>query len=302
MKMSNTEKFKGIFVAMNSCYDASGEISVAAVKKFSRFLADSGVQGLYVGGSTGEGFLQTAEERMRVLEAVAEETGDELTLIAQVGAISTRESIALAKHAESVGADAISAVPPFYYKVSEEGVERHWQAMMDQCSLPFIIYHIPATTGYTLSMSLFRKMAAHKQVIGLKITTPSAYELQQFKRAGGENFIVFNGPDEQYLAGRIMGADAGIGGTYGIMPELFVKIEQAYAAGRLKEAQQWQFRVNEIIADLLALPVYGALKELLKMRGIDCGPPRLPIEPVSDSHLPQIRKIYDKLNHYLSLI
>ncbi|SEQ45613.1 N-acetylneuraminate lyase [Virgibacillus subterraneus] len=289
------DKFKGIIVAMNSCYDSNGAISTHAVKKLTRFLIDKGVSGLYVGGSTGEGFLQTVNERKKVLEAVMEENAGRVTVIAQVGSISTRESMEIAQHAEGLHVDAISAVPPFYYKVSEKGAENHWMHIIESTSLPFIIYHIPLTTGFHISMNLFQRMVAHEQVIGLKITTPSSYELQQFKEVGGNDFIVFNGPDEQYLAGRIMGADAGIGGIYGAMPELFLKIEQSYTSGNLTEARKWQFIVNGIITDILKLPTYAALKEIVKLRGVDCGMPRLPIEPLTNDTYPKVEKLHKKI-------
>lgn len=299
MKVYDLEKYKGIIVAMNSCYDASGEVNIDAVKKLTKFLVQKGVKGVYVGGSTGEGFLQSIEERKKVLEAVMETGGKELTVIAQIGAISTRDSIELAKHAELVKVDAISAVPPFYYKVSENGAEKHWEEMMKSTSLPFIIYHIPSTTGFHMSTDLLKKMIKHEQVMGIKITSPSAFELQQFKSIGGENFIVFNGPDEQYLSGRVMGADAGIGGTYGIMPELFLQIEKHYLKGDMEEAKKWQFRVNDIIADILQVPIYGALKAVLKLRGMDCGVPRMPIEPLSAQDHDKVVAIYEKINRYL---
>jgi N-acetylneuraminate lyase len=288
-------KFKGIFVAMNACYDERGDISPAAAKKLTRFLAEKGVNGVYVGGSTGEGFLQSVEERKRILEAVKEEAPAGFTVIAQVGAISTRDSIELAVHADSVGVDAISAVPPFYYKVSESGAERHWRSIMEATGIPFIIYHIPSATGFSLTTGLLRKMLQYEQVIGVKITTPSSYELQQFKAIGGERFVVFNGPDEQYLAGRIMGADGGIGGTYGVMPELFVHIERCYNEGNIAEARRWQFTVNDIISDLLGLPIYGAIKEVLKMRGIDTGAPRPPIEPLDPADRGKAEQIWRKI-------
>lgn len=297
--MIDAGKFKGIFVAMNSCYGTDGEVSTQAVKKLTRFLIDKGAKGLYVGGSTGEGFLQSTDERKRVLEAVVEENCGQATVIAQVGSISTRESIELSKHAESMNVDAISAVPPFYYKVSEDGVEKHWRNIMDSTTLPFIIYHIPATTGFHMSTRLLKRMASLDQVIGVKITTASTYELQQFKSIGGNDFIVFNGPDEQYLAGRIMGADGGIGGTYGVMPELFLRIEESFLSGDILQAQKWQFVVNDIISDMLQLPIYGAIKELIKLRGIDCGVPRMPLESLSENDKPLAEKIYKKIMTYI---
>jgi N-acetylneuraminate lyase len=295
MSASTTDKFKGVIVAMNSCYDSEGNISTTAVKKLTRFLMDKGVDGLYVGGSTGEGLLQSSDERKQVLEAVLEESQKAVTVIAHVGTLTTKESVDLAIHAEKAGADALSAVSPFYYGYREESVGKHWMRIVDSTELPFIIYHIPSTTGFSLTPSLLKEMIKSPKVIGIKITTASTFELQQFKVMGGPGFMLFNGPDEQFLAGRIMGADAGIGGTYGIMPELFVSLERKYRAGRIAEAQQLQYTINDIIADLLQLPVYAALKALVKMRGVDCGDVREPLPQLSEVHAPLIDALYHKI-------
>ncbi|GIP27601.1 N-acetylneuraminate lyase [Paenibacillus sp. J23TS9] len=296
------EQFKGIIVAMYACYDSLGNVSPEAARGLARYYANAGVKGLYVGGSSGEGMLQSLEERKLTLEAVIEEVGDELTIIAHIGAPATRDSVELAKHAEMAGAHAISAVPSIYYRLSPQSVRHHWQAIIDSCSLPFIIYHIPQTTGFHLSKELLIEMAAQEKVIGVKISAESTFELQQFKAAGGEDFLVFNGPDEQYLAGRSIGADGGIGGTYGIMPELFLKIESCFVEGRMAEAREWQFKVNEIIIELLTMPsLYGGCKAILRLRGLDCGEARLPLLPVPNSEMNRIVQLNDKILQLVEL-
>ncbi|WP_282936033.1 dihydrodipicolinate synthase family protein [Paenibacillus sp. RC67] len=302
MSSYDLNKFKGVIIAMYACYDKDGNVSVDAVKRLARHYATIGVRGLYVGGSTGEGMLQSVAERKQVLEAVMEEVRGELTIIVHVGAPSTRDSVELSVHAESVGADAISAVPAIYYRLSPQSVEQHWQAMIDSTSLPFIIYHIPQTTGFQLSTALLSKMAAQDKVIGVKISSESTYELQQFKAAGGPDFLVLNGPDEQYLAGRSIGADGGIGGTYGVMPELFMKIEDCFLHGQMEEAREWQFRVNEIISGLLATPsLYGACKAILRLRGIDCGQPRMPLLPIHEQDMAPVALLNEKILQYIEL-
>lgn len=296
MTRYDLERFKGITIAMYSSYTEQGDINKEAARKLARHYASTGVRGLYVGGSSGEGMLQSVEERKQMLEAVIAEVGQELTIIAHVGAPSTRDSVELAKHAEQAGAHAVSAVPAIYYRLSPQSVEAHWQAIIDSTSLPFIIYHIPQTTGFQLSKSLLTKMAAQEKVIGVKISAESTFELQQFKAAGGKEFLVLNGPDEQYLAGRSIGADGGIGGTYGVMPELFLKIEQCYVQGNMVEAQKWQFIVNELIMELLSFPsLYGACKAILKLRGFETGEPRMPLLPVAASDMNRIEELNHKI-------
>ncbi|NHN32760.1 dihydrodipicolinate synthase family protein [Paenibacillus agricola] len=299
MKDYSLSKYSGIIPAMTSCYNAAGEIDITATRKMTRFLIDKGVNGLYIGGSSGEGLIQSVDERKQMLEAVLEEANGEIVIIGHIGAINTKDSIELAIHAEQAGADAISAVPPFYYRCSDNGVQRHWNAIMESCSLPFIIYHIPSTTGFSLTPVLLREMIKNPQVIGVKISTSSSYELQQFKAIGGKDFLIFNGPDEQFIAGRIMGASAGIGGTYGVMPELFVKLEQLFRERRLEEATLLQGKINDIITLLLALPIHGALKEIIKLRGIDCGGVRAPLEMVSADQQQAIIHIHQKIMSYI---
>lgn len=301
MEKHDLNKFRGVIVAFYGCYDGNGEIDPQAVRKLARYYKNAGVKGLYVGGSSGEGMLQSAAERKLVLETVMQEVGGEMTIIAHVGAPSTRESVELAIHAESVSADAVSAVPSIYYRLSADSVERHWRAMIDSTSLPFIIYHIPQLTGFHLSTGLLKKLSALDKVIGVKISSESTYELQQFKAAGGEDFLVLNGPDEQYLAGRSIGADGGIGGTYGVMPELFLKLEACINEGNLELAREWQGKINEVISELLQFPsLYGACKALLKLRGLDIGEPRLPLLPVTDSDQEAVARLHDKLSRYIT--
>ncbi|MCM3112151.1 dihydrodipicolinate synthase family protein [Lederbergia lenta] len=292
------DKFKGVFVAMYSAYDESGVVSEKRVKKLARYYVDTGIKGLYVGGSSGEGILQTVEERKKVLEAVMEEVGNELTIIVHIGANSTIESKELAVHAENNKADAISAVPAIYYRLSEDSVERHWQEMIDSSSLPFIIYNIPQTTGFQLTQTLFKKMIAQDKVIGIKMSGENVFELQQFKANAGKEFLVYNGPDEQYLGGRIMGADGGIGGTYGVMPELFCQLDAYYKQGAIEEAQVLQTKINTIITKLLSYPsLYGATKAILSLRGVETGSPRLPLLPVKESNWAEIRKLNEEIEH-----
>lgn len=163
------------------------------------------MRGVYVGGSTGEGLLLSLEERKTLAEAAVQAARGEMTVIVHVGCPATRDAVALARHAAAIGADAISAVPSVFYRLSEESIARHWTAIADAAELPFFIYNIPQLTGYDLSMELFRRMLAHPHVKGIKNSSESARQIQQFKEAGGPDFLVFNGPDEQFLAGRAHG-------------------------------------------------------------------------------------------------
>lgn len=287
------EKFKGVFPALYACYDDTGEISRERTMSLCNYLYEKGVKGLYVGGSSGECIYQSLEERKATLKYASEAVKGKLTLIAHVGAPSTRESKILAIYAAELGYDGLSAIPPIYFKLPESSIYNYWTEIIDSTDLPFFIYNIPQTTGYSLSLDLFKKILANKKVKGVKNSSMPVLDIERFKRAGGDDIIVFNGPDEQYVAGRLMGADGGIGGTYGVMPELFLKAEEFVTSGSFKNARAIQSDINDIIIALTSLngSMYSVIKEILKLKGMNLGSVRAPLEGVSGEDLNKVKDI-----------
>lgn len=292
------EKFKGVFPAFYACYDDEGNISESRTKQFAQYLVLKGIQGLYVGGSSGECIYQNLEERKLTLKYVAEQVGNQVTLIAHVGAPSTRDSILLAKSAEELGYDALSAIPPIYFTLPEDSIYHYWTDILESAHLPFIIYNIPQTTGYQLSINLLKRMLQHEKVIGVKNSSMPVMDIERYKAAAHENFIVFNGPDEQFVAGRVIGADSGIGGTYAVMPELFLKADDFIAKGDVELAKQIQTDINNIIIALCSLngSMYSAIKEVLRLNGMNIGSVRKPLQPVVDEDLNKIAEIQTMIN------
>lgn len=295
MSKYDVSRFKNVTVALNTPFKANGDVDLEAAKKLTRYYINKGVKSLYVCGSTGEGFLLDIDERKKVVEAVKEEAGNEMNIIVHVGCPSTRHSAMLAKHAEEAGADATSAVPCVYYRPSEESVYQHWTEITKAADLPFFIYNIPQLTGFNLSMNLFNRMLENPRVAGVKCSSDPCHDILRFKQAGGEDFIVFNGPDEQFLAGRLMGADAAIGGTYGAMPELYLKLENLIREGNIPAAQKMQNIITPLIYRLCSFPsMYGACKTIIRMDGVDIGDPRLPFLPVDEKD-PEIIRLYEDI-------
>ncbi|ACT04811.1 dihydrodipicolinate synthase family protein [Paenibacillus sp. JDR-2] len=287
------QKFHGIIPAFYACYDNDGNISKDRTGQLASYLLAKKVQGVYVGGSSGECIYQSIEERKAVLAYAAESLKGKMTLIAHVGAPSTRDSIELAKHAAELGYDALSAIPPIYFKLPDSAVIRYWNDIMDATPLPFIIYNIPQTTGYQLTPAVFRELLASDKVIGVKNSSMPALDIERFKSVGGDRVIVFNGPDEQFVAGRMMGAQGGIGGTYAAMPELFLEANVLLQEGKLEEATRLQSAINDLIIALCSLngSMYAGIKEVLRARGVDIGGVRAPLENLSGDDGEKIRQI-----------
>ncbi|MRH41167.1 N-acetylneuraminate lyase [Aquibacillus halophilus] len=294
----NLNKYKGVIPAFYACYDENDGVSEERTKNLAVYLYEKGVKGLYVGGSSGECIYQSIEERKRTLKYVAEKMKGKLTLIAHVGAPSTKDSVALAKYASELGYDALSAIPPIYYKLPESSIYTYWTKIIDSTELPFIIYNIPQTTGYNLSINLFERLLENKKVIGVKNSSMPALDIERFKTIGGNNVIVFNGPDEQYVSGRLIGADAGIGGTYAVMPELFLIAEEYVSTGRFADSRAVQREINNIIIALNSLngSMYAVIKQILKIQGVNVGSVREPMSPVIEDDLAKIEEIRDNIN------
>ncbi len=280
--MKDLSKYAGVIPAFYACYDAEGEVSKEGVRALTRHLINKGVAGVYVGGSSGECIYQSVEERKCVLEEVVAEAKGEIVIIAHVACNNTRDSQALAAHAQSLGVDAIASIPPIYFRLPDAAVAKYWNDISAAApDTDFIIYNIPQLAGVALSGGLLAEMLKNPRVIGVKNSSMPVQDIQMWRDAGA---IVFNGPDEQFVGGLSMGAVGGIGGTYAVMPELFLKIKAEFDAGNNALAREIQNEVCRIIYAMCAATgnLYAVMKAILALDGVECGTVRAPLAPLAD--------------------
>lgn len=277
-------KYEGIIPALYACYDKNGEVSKERTKRFVRHLMGKGIDGIYVGGSSGECIYQSVEERKKTIEWVMEETAGQIPVIVHVACNNTRDSCRLAAFAQAAGADAVASIPPIYFKLPEHAIAAYWNTISDAApDTDFIIYNIPQLAGTALTQDLLRTMLCNRRVVGVKNSSMAVQDIQIQKMTGGSDFIVFNGVDEQFIAGRIMGADGGIGGTYGVMPELFLRMDALLKEGDCQRALEIQTAVDRIIDRMCACHgnLYAVMKEILRRReGVDIGCVREPLPQI----------------------
>ncbi len=276
--MRDLTKYQGVFPAFYACYDAEGAINPEAVRGLTQYLMDKGVKGLYVGGSSGECIYQSVAERKLVLENVMAVAKGKLTIIAHVACNNTADSRELAAHAESLGVDAIAAIPPIYFHLPEYAIAQYWNDISDAApNTDFVIYNIPQLAGVALTMSLLKEMKKNPRVIGVKNSSMPVQDIQMFT---DEGVIAFNGPDEQFVSGLAAGAIGGIGGTYGAMPELYIKARELFYAGKYEEARQIQNECCRIIYKMCSAKgnMYAVIKAIIRLQGgPDCGGVRKPL-------------------------
>ena len=176
--MTKTEKYQGIIPAFYACYDANGNINPAGVREMTRWFIENGVNGLYVGGSSGECIYHSKEERKIVLENVMAEAKGKITIIAHVACNNTADSQELARHAESLGVDAIASIPPIYFKLPPYAIAKYWNDMSEAApNTDFIIYNIPQLAGVSLSVPLLKQMLENPRVIGVKNSSMTRPEI-----------------------------------------------------------------------------------------------------------------------------
>lgn len=272
------KKYQGVIPAFYACYDEDGNVSAQRVRSLAKYLIGKGVTGLYVGGSSGECIYHSVEERKLTLENVMEEAKGKVTVIAHVACNNTADSMELAAHAQNLGVDAIASIPPIYFHLPEHAIAKYWNDISSAApDTDFIIYNIPQLAGVSLTMPLLREMKKNPRVIGVKNSSMPVQDIQMFR---DEGFIVFNGPDEQFISGLAAGAVGGIGGTYAAMPELFIKARELFYEGKIEAAGAVQNDICRIIYKMCSTHgnMYAAIKEIIRIQGgPDVGSVRAPL-------------------------
>ena len=271
----NIESFKGVIPAVLSVFDKNEQPDEKATRAFIRHLMSYDIGGLYLTGSTGEAFLQDSAERMRQVDVVMDEVGGKLPVVVHVGAISTKMSIDLAKHAKSAGAAGISSVPPFYYKFSDQQVYDYYWDIAEAVDLPMIVYNIPLAG--MLSADMIGRLGKIDNVRGVKYTGTALYEVTQFKDACGEDFLVYGGCDEMGASNIALGVDGVIGSFYNCIPDLYLRIWEAVKNNDAASAAVLQKKALHVIEIGIASgSMMACLKLWLRAAGVPVGYVRRP--------------------------
>jgi len=274
--------FTGVIPALFTPFNEDESINERALRDHVEWLVGHGVQGLFVCGSSGEGPLMSPDERRRVVELVVEQVAGRVPVMVHVGTADTRTAVALAKHAASVRAAAVSSVPPYYYAPDVEAAFRHWRAIGEATDLPLFVYHIPKLINLGSLAPFLDEVLKLPHIAGLKFTDTDYHQMLSLIDMSGGRLIVLSGYDEDALAGLAMGASGIIGTTYNILPEIFIGIYRAVRENRLHEAHELQRRLNPFFRLVLAKGVnMHTWKVLGEMRGLKLGRSRRPFEYIT---------------------
>lgn len=284
---------RGIYPALPTPMSGDGSVNYAALQDLVDFVIAQGVDGIYIGGSTAESFLLTEDERQKIAETALAHAAGRVRAIVHTGAGGTDAALRLSKHAKANGADAISSVPPIYFKYTTDEVIAYYLELIEASDMPLVVYNIPAFTGINMTQGPIAELFKHPRVVALKHTNTNMYELERVL-AHNPSLIALNGYDEAFLSGLSMGASGMIGSTVNFMARKFIALRDAFRAGRNDEAFRLQREANEIIETLVEVGVFNAVKYALTLRGVDCGNCRGPFKPLTDEGKARVKAILEK--------
>ena len=289
------EDLKGLISALLVPYNEDGTVNEAGLRQIIRYnIENMKVDGLYVGGSSGENFMLDTETKKQIFDIAKDEVKDEVILIAQVGGTNLYEAIKLGQYTTKLGYNAISAVTPFYYKYSFEEVKQYYFDLVDKVDNRLIVYSIPALTGVEIGVSQFMELFENEKIIGVKFTAADFFLLERLRKAA-PNHLIFSGFDEMLLPAVINNVDGAIGSTYNVNGLRSRKIMELAKAGNIKEALAIQNDTNDLIEAILENGLYPTLKQLLKLQGCNNGSflSRKPMASATQAQIDRSKEIYD---------
>ncbi|EPZ00297.1 N-acetylneuraminate lyase [Mannheimia haemolytica] len=286
------KNLKGIFSALLVSFNEDGTINEKGLRQIIRHNIDKmKVDGLYVGGSTGENFMLSTEEKKEIFRIAKDEAKDEIALIAQVGSVNLKEAVELGKYATELGYDSLSAVTPFYYKFSFPEIKNFYETIIRETGNKMIVYSIPFLTGVNIGVSQFAELFENEKIIGVKFTAGDFYLLERLRKAF-PNHLIYAGFDEMMLLATVLGADGAIGSTFNVNGIRARQIFELAQQGKIKEAFEIQNVTNDLIEGILGNGLYQTIKGLLELEGVQAGYCR---EPMTKEQTPAQKEVTKQL-------
>ena len=284
---------KGVIAAIATPFDSEGRLDVKGVAKLAQYVIEEGCHALMTSGGTGEFPHLSREEKMAITESVSGVAKGKAWVIAGTAACSTMEAIQLSKDAKAAGADAAILVPPYYFKLPDESIYAHFEAVAKNAGLPVVIYNNPLYTGNNMSPELIARISNIPGIIGLKQSNPDLGQLVEVLRTARKGFSILTGIDSQFYPALCVGA-AGIFSTAAcVAPGIMAEIYDAFLQGDHKKALATHMELQILNRFLEYDPGYVApCKEALKMMGLPGGPVRAPLPSLTSA---QRRELADAL-------
>lgn len=290
----STKEIKGLIPPMLTAFTKQGELHEKGIKETIDFLVPH-VDGLFVCGTYGGGLMMTIEQRMKAAEIIVEHTAGRIPVIVQVGTIDTASAVKLSKHAESIGADAVASIAPYYYTFTEEELFAYYKAIIEAVNIPAFAYNNPKTSGNPLSPNLINNLA-NIGLAGLKDSSfdlVTFYKFQEVIKKQGFKLIV--GTEAIMFAALMSGAAGVVAGAANVYPENIQALVKAIENKDYNRASELQMQALAIREAIKIGPTVPICHEVLKLRGIDAGYPRAPFLEIDDTLKAKVKKTFENL-------
>ncbi len=294
------KKLQGVITAMTTPFDENDKVDVRAIEDYTEFLISKGVQCLYPTGTTGEMYLMSPEERELVAETVVKKAAGRVTVYIHVGAMTLKETIRLAQHANRIGADGVGVVTPSYFSVNDKAMEEYYVEVAQSVpeNFPVYLYGIPQCAVNDLKPEVVQRIADRcPNVIGIKYSFADMLRINDYLKINQGSFSVVVGTDRLFYPALCMGCDGTVSGVSGPMPEHFVAVYKAYLEKDEQKARQEQKIANHICEILKSGADMALFKSTLDFRGLKGGHMR---KPLIDLTKEQKEELYLKIKGYLA--
>lgn len=275
-------KPEGIYVAMLTPFEKDGSINESVLRQIIEFQIKAGVDGLFPNSSVGEFIHMTRQEKIRMMEIVVDQAKGRVRVTPGVGSSYPDESILLANKAKALGCDGVVVAPPYFYTLSQENIEKYFEAIADAVNMPIILYNIPLFTQ-PLSYDVVKRLARRDNIVGMKDSSGSMVDFMHFMdkiKIAGEDISVMTGREETLFPCLTVGGKGCVTATSGILPEIMTGIYRAWQEKHYDRARELQHSVLLIIRAMFAMPFPQGFKYALELRGFKMGPPK---QPLSDA-------------------
>jgi len=274
-------KPEGIYVAMMTPFE-DGRINEAVVRQMVDFVIERGVHGIFPISSVGEFIHLDFEEKVFLMQIVHDQARGRVAVTPGVASTRPEDSIRLAKKAQEIGCEAVVIAPPYYYPISQDNMERHFEMVSDAIDLPLILYNIPLFAP-PISYDVVKRLSRRKNIVAMKDSSGSMVDLLHYMdkiRLIGEDLSFLIGREDILFPALMVGAKGCMTATAGILPEIMVGIYNAWREGDYEKARELQFSILLLIRAMFSIPFPLGFKTALEVRGFKMGPPQ---QPISDA-------------------
>ncbi len=289
-------KLEGTFVVNVTPFDSNDQVDLQAMRSLVDYFIDCKVDGIFVGGSTGEFAYLTPEEHMKIIETVVTHVRERVPVLAGTAACATKQAVAFTKYAETVGADGAVVVPPFYHRPTEEGIIHHYKAISEAVNFPIMVYNNPSTAKVDLQPELIKKLSDFDNIRYVKESSGDVSRVYKIRKATNDKMTVFCGADNLMLESYLMGATGFICVAANFLPFDTSEVYRLFKAEKLGEAKTLYEKLLPVLNFLEDTGKFAqASKAALRMSGRSVGLTRSPLMPLNSSEEQQLKDLLSQI-------